>query len=182
MSTELPDFNRAEYIAEPEAQLAPAYEYKGGLGAQEVRDEFPKALLFGTVAAILGALVYAAFTIVTHITLGIVALFLGAFIAKAMLRATDSAGGRKYQIAAVVFTYLSISMAVVIELLWEIHLRGMNISHISARGYVILTRAALESPFLELKESSFNGLIGLFIIFFAMQIAWKTAAGKRTNE
>jgi hypothetical protein len=181
MSTELPDFNRAEYVVEPEVQLAPAYEYKGGLDAQEVRDEFPKALLFGIVATILGALAYAAFSIVTHITLGIVALFLGVFIAKTMLRATDGAGGRKYQIAAVVFTYLSVSMAVVIELLWQIHSRGMNISHISAKGYVILTRVALESPFLELKGSFFNGLLGVLILFFAMQIAWKTAAGKQTN-
>jgi hypothetical protein len=181
MSTELPDFNRAEYVAEPEAQLAPAYEYKGGLDTQEVSGEFPKALLFGMVSAILGCLAYAAFTIVTHITIGFVALFLGAFIAKTMLRATDGVGGRNYQIAAVVFTYLSVSMAVVIELLWQIHSRGMNISHISAKGYTILTKVALESPFLELKESPFNGLIGLFIIFFAMQIAWKTAAGKRSN-
>ena len=181
MSTELPDFNRAEYVAEPQAQLAPAYEYKGGLDAQEVRDEFPKALLFGIVAAILGCLAYAAFTIVTHITIGFVALFLGAFIAKAMLRATDSVGGRKYQIAAVAFTYLSVSMAEVVELLWQLHTKGMDLSHISTRGYAMLVWIGLESPFLDLKDSLFSGLIGLFILYLAMQSAWKVAAGNRTN-
>jgi hypothetical protein len=182
MSTELPDFNRAEYIAEPEAQLAPAYEYRGGLDAQAVRDEFPKALLFGVVAAILGCLAYATFTIVTHITIGFVALFLGAFIAGAMLRATDGTGGRKYQIAAVVLTYLSVSMAEVVELLWQLHAKGMDISHISVKGYAILVRIGLASPFLDMKDSFFNGLIGLFILYLAMQSAWKVAAGKRTNK
>jgi hypothetical protein len=181
MSTELPDFNRAEYVAEPQAQLAPAYEYKGGLDAQEVRDEFPKALLFGMVAAILGCLAYAAFTIVTHITIGFVALFLGAFIAGAMLHATDGVGGRNYQIAAVVLTYLSVSMAGVVELLWQLHAKGMDLSRISTKGYVILLRIGLESPFLDLKDRFFSGLIGLFILYLAMQSAWKTAAGKRTN-
>ena len=183
MSTELPDFNRAEYVAEPEVQLAPAYEYKGGLDAQEVSGEFPKALLFGAVAAILGCLAYAAFTIVTHITIGFVALFLGAFIAKAMLRATDGVGGRKYQIAAVVLTYLSVSMADVVELLWQLRAKGMDLSHISTKGYAILVKFGLESPFLDLKDSFFSGLIGLFILYLAMQSAWKVAAGKlRTDK
>ena len=181
MSTELPDFNRAEYVAEPEVQLAPAYEYKGGLDAQEMRDEFPKALLFGIVAAILGCLAYAAFTIVTHITIGFVALFLGAFIAKAMLRATDGIGGRKYQIAAVAFTYLSVSMAEVVELVWQLHTRGMDISHISTKGYATLAMIGLASPFLDVTSSFFSGLIGLFILYLAMQSAWKVAAGKHTN-
>src|SRR5277367_4366371 len=90
MSTELPNFNRAEYVAEPEAQLAPAYEYTGdNWNAQEAPGAFPKALLLGIAAAALGCVGYATFTIITHITIGFVALFLGAFIAKAMLWATD---------------------------------------------------------------------------------------------
>ena len=125
MSTELPDFNRAEYVAEPQAQLAPAYEYKGGLEPRRKRPaRFPKALLFGMVAAILGCFGVRPFTIVTHITIGFVALFLGAFIASAMLHATDGVGGRNLQIAAVVLTYLSVSMAEVVELLWQLHAKG----------------------------------------------------------
>jgi hypothetical protein len=181
MSTELPDFNRAEYVAEPQAQLAPAYEYKGGLDAQEASGEFPKALLFGIVAAILGCLAYATFTIVTHITIGFVALFLGAFIASTMLRATDGVGGRKYQIAAVVLTYVSVSMADQVELLWQLHSRGMDLSRITAKGYAAILAFGLASPFLDLTASFFRGLIGLFILYLALQSAWKVAAGKRTN-
>ena len=181
MSTELPNFNRAEYVAEPEAQLAPAYEYKGDLDAKEERNDLPMAVLFGTAAAILGCIAYAAFTIVTHITIGFVALFLGAFIAKSMLRATEGVGGRNYQIAAVVLTYLSVSMAELVEILWQLHSRGTDLSHISLRGYAVLTKIGLLSPFLDLTGNFFSGLIGLFILFLAMQSAWKVAAGNRTN-
>jgi len=181
MSNELPNFNRAEYVAEPEVQLAPAYEYKDSLSAQGTHGDLPKAILFGTVAAILGCIAYATFTIVTHITIGFVALFLGAFIAKAMLHATDGVGGRNYQIAAVVLTYLSVSMAEIVEILWHLRSQGMDLSHISAKGYVTLTRIGLTSPFLDLKGNFFSGLIGLFILYLAMQSAWKVAAGNRAN-
>jgi hypothetical protein len=182
MSTELPNFNRAEYVAEPEVQLAPAYEYKDTLSAQAAHDELPEAVLFGVVAAILGCIAYATFTIVTHITIGFVALFLGAFIAKSMLRATNGVGGRNYQIAAVVLTYLSVSMAEMVMILWQLHSQGLNLSHISTRGYLTLTRIGLTSPFLDLKDNFFSGLIGLFILYLAMQSAWKVAAGSRPNR
>ena len=150
----MPNFNRAEYVAEPQAQLAPPYEYRGELDSRNVQDDLPKAVLFGIVAATLGSIAYAAFTIVTHITIGFVALFLGAFIAKSMLRATDGVGGRSYQIAAVVLTYLSVSMAELVEILWQLHSRGTDLSHISLRGYAVLTRIGLTSPFLDLTEKS----------------------------
>jgi hypothetical protein len=181
MSNELPNFNRAEYVAEPEVQLAPAYEYKDTLHTQNAYGDLPKAVLFGIIAAILGCIAYAAFTIVTHITIGFVALFLGAFIAKSMLRATDGVGGRNYQIAAVVLTYLSVSMAELVEILWQLHSRGTDLSHISLRGYAVLLRIGLTSPFLDLTGNFFSGLIGLFILYLAMQSAWKVAAGTRTN-
>jgi hypothetical protein len=181
MSTELPNFNRAEYAAEPEAQLAPAYEYTGGLNVQNEHDDLPRAVLFGIAAATLGCVAYAAFTIITHITIGFVALFLGAFIAKSMLRATEGVGGRNYQIAAVVLTYLSVSMAELVEILWQLHSRGTDLSHISLKGYVTLTRIGITSPFLDLRGNLFSGLIGLFILYLAMQSAWKVAAGTRTN-
>ena len=111
-------------------------------------------MLFGTGAAILGCIAYAAFTIVTHITIGFVALFLGAFIAKSMLRATEASGEEKYQIAAVVLTYLSVSMAELVEILWQLHSRGTDLSHISLRGYAVLTKIGLTSPFLDLTGTS----------------------------
>jgi hypothetical protein len=57
----------------------------------------------------------------------------------------------------------------------------MDLSHISTKGYAILLKVGLESPFLEVKDSFFSGLIGLFILYLAMQSAWKVAAGNRTN-
>ena len=72
-------------------------------------------------------------------------------------------------------------MAGVVELLWQLHAKGMDLSRISTKGYVILLRIGLESPFLDLKDRFFSGLIGLFILYLAMQSAWKVAAGNRTN-
>jgi hypothetical protein len=196
MSNELPSFERAEYVAPPEAQaqLAPEYQYQstpnqGTAGAQgaastswldQKPDSFVMALLGGLAAAIAGCIGYAAFTIITHIEIGFVALFLGAFIAKMMLLADGGVGGRKHQIAAVVLTYFSISMAALVEAAWHLNSSGTDLSKISAKGYGILVVLGLASPFLALTHI-LNGLIGLFILFIAMQRAWKVAAGGQQN-
>ena len=117
MSTNLPDFEKAVYVAESEPQLTPGHELTGASWSDQTPDGgFLTAILYGIVAAIIGSFLYAAFTIITHIEIGIVALFLGAFIAGAMMHPTGGVGGRRYQIAAAVLTYLSVSMAEIPEI------------------------------------------------------------------
>ena len=182
MSENLPQFDRAEYVTAAEQQVVTSYEPVGS-NWNEPRAEgalFAHALLYGIVAAIVGSVLYAAFTIVTHIEIGYVAIGVGYLVGKAMLVATDGLGGRRYQIAAAVLTYVSVSMAFVPETLYLLHKKGVALSQITVRGWAILAGYGVASPFLGLKEGV-GGLLGLFILFIGIRAAWGLAAGRRVN-
>ena len=115
----------------------------------------------------------------THIEIGYLAVGVGYLVGKAMLHATHGLGGRKYQIASAILTYLAVSMAAVPEILWSMRSRGMDISHISSRGMVFLAQYGVASPFLELQQSVGGGLIGLFILFIGIRAAWGFTADRR---
>jgi len=74
---------------------------------------FVRALTFGLGAAILGLIGYAAFTIITGIAIGYISLAVGWLIGKAMRSGSRGVGGRRYQIAAALFTYAAVSMAAI---------------------------------------------------------------------
>jgi hypothetical protein len=74
---------------------------------------FVRALTFGIGAAILGLIGYAAFTIITGIMIGYISLAVGWLIGKAMRTGSRGIGGRRYQIAAALFTYAAVSMAAI---------------------------------------------------------------------
>ena len=74
---------------------------------------FVRALMFGIGAAILGLIGYAVFTIVTGIMIGYISLAVGWLIGKAMRTGSRGIGGRRYQIAAALFTYAAVSMAAI---------------------------------------------------------------------
>ncbi len=174
MSTNLPDFEKAQYVAEPAAPAAEQGLLETSWDQEPPGGSLGPALLFGVVAAMLGSIAYAAFTIITHIEIGFVALFLGAFIATAMMRGTEGIGGRTYQVIACVLTYLSVCTAYMLEVLWGAHERGRDLSHVN---YVKLAGFGIAAPFLAL-ENFVSGAIGLFILFLAIRSAWKVAAGK----
>jgi hypothetical protein len=74
---------------------------------------FVRGLLLGCGAALAGLIFYATFTIVTNFYIGYVALAVGWFVAKAMMKGSNGMGGLRYQIAAVLLTYAAISVAAV---------------------------------------------------------------------
>ena len=184
MPAELPDFEKAEYADRPVAPEVQAYDREvanrswDAQGTDHAR--FVQAVLYGVVAAVIGSIAYAAFTIATHIQIGYLAVGIGYLVGKAMLHATHGLGGRKYQVVSAVLTYLAVSMAAVPEILWSMHSRGMDLSHISRRGMVFLARYGIASPFLELQQSLGGGLIGLFILFIGVRAAWGYTADQRT--
>ena len=130
-------------------------------------------------AAVVGSIAYAAFTIITHIEIGYLAVGVGYIIGKAMLHATQGLGGRKYQITSAILTYLAVSLAAIPEILWSMRSRGIDISHISSRGMIFLARYGVASPFLDLQNNLFSGLIGLFILFIGIRAAWQFTADRR---
>lgn len=183
MSVNLPNFEKAQYAVQPAAMqpqiLSGDLDGRAWDVQRSDHARFTQALLYGIGAAIAGSIVYAAFTIVTHIEIGYLAVGVGYLVGKAMLHATQGLGGRKYQVVSAILTYFAVAMAAVPEILWSLRSRGMDITHLRAGAYFQLAKYGAASPLLELHESLGSGLIGLFILFIGIRAAWKFTADRR---
>jgi hypothetical protein len=105
-----------------------------------------------------------------------VSLAVGWLIGKAMKRGSGGIGGKRYQIAAAVLTYVAVSMA---EVPIQLHTRGEDFAQLMNPGrFVEFLVNGLTSPFSELR-SPFNGIIGLIILAVGINIAWKLTAGPK---
>ena len=133
---------------------------------------FTRALACG-IAAIVGLAGYSAFTIATSLYVGYVALGVGYIVAKAMKFGSGGLGGRPYQIAAVILTYLAIALAEIPIILWQLRARIPS-GHILAAAMRLLP-VGLESPILAMR-SPIHGLINAVILFVGLQIAWRGTA------
>ena len=78
---------------------------------QDSHAAFVRALLFGLGGFAIGLALYAGFVIATGISIGYLALAVGWIVGKAMMVGSGGVGGRRYQVAAVLFTYAAVSMA-----------------------------------------------------------------------
>ena len=137
---------------------------------------FVQALLFGTGAAVLGLVLFATFTIVTHLYLGYVALAVGWLVGKAMMQGSGGVGGPRYQIAAVMLTYAAISLASIAIQISEAASGGSAINWASM-GVPMLFDGII-SPFLELRRGTF-GIIGLVILFVGLRVAFQITREKQ---
>ena len=162
---------------------------------------YVRGMLFGLGAAIVGLIFYAGFTIVTDFYIGYVSFAVGWLVGKAMMLGSKGMGGRRYQIAAVAFTYAAISLAAIP--IWIHHYMKQEAApssiqsrqqHPSADGptgnqdrtqepkpglgaaLLQLLLLGLASPFLELQNPVF-GIIGLIILMAGIHIAWQITAG-----
>jgi hypothetical protein len=227
MSTNLPSFDKAQYAlaATPNPDqctlckqpIASSYyridgdmvcescavQAKPNLPADS-HAAFTRAIVFGIGAAIVGMIAYALFEILTGIIIGYLAIGVGYLVGKAMKRGSNNRGGRRYQVAAALLTYASVSLAAVPVAIHSYkdpkpaHTASAPSNatsnqypfpgettprpepaaqHISV-GMALLTLAGigLASPFLELADG-FGGIIGLFILFLGIRAAWSLTAG-----
>lgn len=136
-----PQFNTAEYSSAGEVcksckkPIAGDYFRINGMVAcascaQQLQQQTPKdthaayirSITYGIGAAILGFILFAGFVIVTGISLGYISLAVGWLIGKAMRQGSGGIGGRRYQIAAAILTYMAVSMAA-IPIAFHYHLR-----------------------------------------------------------
>lgn len=175
--------------------------------AQKVREQIPadshpafmRALLFGVGGALLGLILYSAFSILTGIIIGYVSLAVGWLVGTAMKKGSQGVGGRRYQMAAVALTYAAVSLsAIPIGISYYLNedrpkTRQTDASAASRpatpsdtatqplqqKGFgaaaAALLFAGLASPFLEL-QGGVSGIIGLVILFVGIRIAWKMTA------
>lgn len=181
-TTPTPQFSTAEYRTQTGTEmcklcgqplLARYYQTKDGNCCEDCASKvFPRALLFGLVGAAIGLALYAGFVIMTNIVIGYVSLAVGFIVAKAILLGSKGIGGRRYQVLALILTYLAVSLSFIPILLSFEHLS------ISAVSFAKLIGVGLISPFLELQTDPGHGLIGLVILVVGLRIAWKMTASK----
>src|SRR5438445_10785128 len=74
---------------------------------------YVRGILFGVGGAIAGLILYSAFSIITEVQLGFVALAVGWLIATAIKKGSNGVGGRRYQITAVALTYATVSLSAI---------------------------------------------------------------------
>jgi hypothetical protein len=165
---------------------------------------FLRAVLFGVGGAIAGMLAFATVEISMHFTIGYLGLAVGWLVATAMKKGSNGIGGMRYQVVAVLLTYLAISSAAVPVMVNAINkvvekrnqelaqqaqsaaaeqggqAAAANAPQVRMHWERVAGRLALEavaSPFLEL-EGSPTGFIGLIILFVGLSIAFRMTAAK----
>jgi len=165
---------------------------------------FTRAAIFGAGGALAGLGLYSTVEIVTNMTIGYLALAVGWLVATAMMKGSKGIGGTRYQVTAVLLTYLAISMsAIPVGISYLMSHRGdqaaqsrSDASQTSAdsnadssstsgaqresdSGHPILMLLAygVASPFMELASPG-SGVIGLVILFVGLSIAFRLTKAK----
>jgi hypothetical protein len=129
---------------------------------------FVRGVTFGIGGAVAGLVLYVGFTLVTHMIMGIVSLAVGFIVGKAMVFGSGGVRGRRYQIAAVILTYLAVSLSAVPI--------SMSFGAQLSIGTMILLGVA--SPLLDFHDPV-HGIIGLVILLVGLRIAWRMTAGRQ---
>jgi hypothetical protein len=222
-----PQFNTAEYPEQPAADhcyycqqtigaryyrvnnrmACPACTEKAALPVPPNRAAFTAALLYGAGAAIAGLALYATIEISTGLISSLFSLGIAWMVGNAMMAGSKGVGGRRYQIAAILLTYATVSMAAIpVSYVQSVQSRKAlqkiqreesqtsngesDVQRPPARPKVSivvvlfrLTLLGLASPFLKLIFTrSPLALVALVIIFIGMRYAWRITAGKSATE
>ena len=196
MASSVPDFSKAEFVREintcNECQqpLVGNYYRKNdamvcascalqtrAIGPESEHAAFVRAIGLGLVGALLGCALFAFVETAFHFTIGYLAIACAYFVARGMRYGSGGLGGRKYQIAAAVLTYLSVSMAFVPEVIYAVSKEGTGIAWGRMGMWLYLLKMGFISPLLELQDNGFNGVIGLIILAVGIRYAWRTMAG-----
>jgi hypothetical protein len=82
---------------------------EGSLSRLRSSGSVSRALLYGLGAAVVGSLIFYAVTAITGIRFGLIAVVVGWMVGKAVRQGSGSLGGRRYQVLAVLLTYMSIA-------------------------------------------------------------------------
>jgi hypothetical protein len=150
-----------------------------------------RGVLFGIGAAVLGLILYVVVALTTGLIIGFVSLAVGYIVGKAVVMGSGGLGGRRYQVAAVLLTYMEVSLAAVPIAISQ-HMKQRSAQqHAQVSGsatanapkmspvkaLATLTLLGLASPFLDLADPA-HGIIGLIILFVGIRIAWKITAGR----
>jgi uncharacterized protein (DUF983 family) len=140
---------------------------------------FLGGLLWGIGGAVLGLVLYSAVIITVHMSIGYLGLAVGWLVGTAVIKGSNGIGGRRYQVVAVILTYLAISLSSVPLILSTVlHSPQLATHRINWVAVVpVLVKWGLASPFLKFRNP-FNGIMGLLILFVGLSIAARLTAAK----
>ena len=167
---------------------------------------FARALLLGSVGAVLGLILYSTVAILTGWTIGYLALAVGWLVGKGIQKGSNGLGGMRYQIAAVALTYAAISIsAIPIGISYALNHRPAAVNKTAGEnpfpednqsrqpvaaprqeihiGPLIgqLLFMGLASPFLAFTGNVGSAALGLFILFIGLRIAWTMTKAHTLN-
>jgi hypothetical protein len=126
---------------------------------------FTRAVVFGVLAGLAGALLWYAVGALTGWTIGLIAIVVGFAVGAAVRKGSDDRGGVAYQILAVVITYCSIALTFV-PVMYSI-LKATNPDWPTA---LLVIATVIESVIAPIRNHS---IIGILIIGFALWQAWQ---------
>ncbi|MBI2686153.1 MAG: hypothetical protein HYX27_07545 [Acidobacteria bacterium] len=158
------------------------------------KQKFLRAFLYGAGAAFLSWVGWSILVVTTGFQIGLLAIGVGWFVGTAIRRGTEGHTSRKYQLMAVMLTYLAISMSFIPRLVADVAKKPpaaadsqkgapaapasqpatepVGPSSLLVSG-VVVVGLAFVSPLLEAFFDFPGGLIGLFIVFLGLQRAWQ---------
>jgi hypothetical protein len=171
---------------------------------------FSRAMLFGVIAAAFACAIYALLQINLPFNIGYFAVGVGWVIGRAMKQGAQHHGGRRYQIAAAILTYMAITVAFVPVAYHAMSEHkatttatqtstspnadtGKNAAATNPKtpaksgfgtvllALLMLLGIGLISPVLILFSSPFHGLINLVIIAVGVRFAWQFTASPRVD-
>lgn len=147
-----------------------------------------KAILFGLVAMVVCAAAYGAFTMITGMEFGIVAIFVGIVMGRAIRAGTNGLGGRRCQWIALVLTYFAITFGSAPSMyqgLTELRHQAeaearktgtkMEAADPMVRGIVALVLSPAV-PFFAFSDNLLQAILGVVIIAIGLHQAWKSTA------
>jgi len=145
-----------------------------------------RATLFGLGGAAAGWALYAAVAMATGIEFSLLAIACGWLVGRAMRKGSGGAGGRKFQIVAVLLSYAAISTSYVAPLVVSIARSnpgtmanrgpdGLDMNRASlVRSVARVALLCLAAPFLNIASGS--GILGAVIIVIGLLQAWRAMA------
>jgi hypothetical protein len=137
---------------------------------------FLRSIAGGVAGALIGAVCYVAFIAATGITLRLLAILVGYLVGKGMTLASGERGGREYQVAAVILTYLSIAVGEAgLWWWWATQERPVTLT----AGHILgLAKVGLMFPVVNFEFSPRSGIIGLFLLFAGVRAAYRMTSGR----